>query len=186
MRRSLFEEPTNSARDVELARGRHGPFVAASRGLAGIDGCVSTATGLALARPDVPTYALLGDLTFLHDANGLLLGPDEPVPDLTIVVADDGGGGIFSTLEYGDPARRGEDRAGYERVFATPTRADVAALCEAHGVAYTRVERRADLMMILGQAPRGLRVVHVPIRRDAHRDTYAALRGLAAAVRLDA
>ena len=64
-----------------------------------------------------PAYALLGDLTFLHDANGLTIGPDEPRPDLTIVVLNDDGGGIFATLEHGAPERA--DR--FERIFGTPT-----------------------------------------------------------------
>ncbi len=177
---TLFLGSSNSARDVEAARGPRGPFVAGSRGLAGIDGCVSTAAGIALGRPDTPTYALVGDLTFLHDTNGLLIGPGEPAPDLTIVVADDRGGGIFSTLEYGDPTRRAADPAGYERVFATPTQVDLAALCAAHGVDYARVESAAALAAAVARRPRGLGVVHVPIRRDAHRDAYAALRELAA------
>src|SRR5699024_3769542 len=51
------------------------------------------------------TVALMGDLTFLHDVNGLLIGPGEPRPDLTVVVVNDDGGGIFGTLEYGAPER---------------------------------------------------------------------------------
>uniref|UniRef100_UPI0008388461 hypothetical protein n=1 Tax=Piscicoccus intestinalis TaxID=746033 RepID=UPI0008388461 len=108
----LFVGSSSSARDVETARGPAGPAVVANRGLAGIDGCVSTASGLALARPSVPTYALVGDLTFLHDANALAVGPGEPRPNLTVVVADDAGGGIFATLEYGEPGRRERDPDG--------------------------------------------------------------------------
>src|SRR5665811_2469015 len=88
------------SRDVDLAMSssaRSTPLtVVASRGLAGIDGCVSTAIGLALAQPQRPAYSLMGDLTFLHDSNGLLIGPQEPRPDLTIVVTNDDGGGIFT------------------------------------------------------------------------------------------
>ena len=80
--------------------------------------------------PAAPTYALLGDLTFLHDANGLLIGPDEPTPDLTLVVVNDDGGGIFTTLEHGAPERA----ADFERVFGTPTGTDLGALCRAHGI----------------------------------------------------
>lgn len=178
----LFVGSSNSARDVETARGRSGPVVVANRGLAGIDGCLSTAAGLALARPEVPHYALVGDLTFLHDANALLVGPTEPMPDLTIVVADDAGGGIFATLEYGEPHRRADDAAGFERVFATPTGTDLAALCRAHGVAYERVTERDRLRQALSVAPRGLWVVHVPIRRT-HREGAAVLAGLAEQLR---
>ena len=104
----LFLGSSNSARDVDLAASpREAPLrVVASRGLAGIDGCVSTAVGLALAGGS-PTYALMGDLTFLHDTNGLLIGPLERRPDLTVVVTNDDGGGIFSLLEPGEPEREG-------------------------------------------------------------------------------
>ena len=59
----------------------------------------------------------MGDLTLLHDTTGLVIGPDEPVPDLTIVVLNDGGGGIFHLLEQGGPEHAG----AFERVFGTPT-----------------------------------------------------------------
>ena len=129
---------SNPVRDLDLSLGattaaEHADVdVVANRGLAGIDGLVSTAVGVALARPERPAYALLGDLTFLHDANGLTIGPGEPRPDLTIVVVNDDGGGIFATLEHGAPERA--DR--FERVFGTPTGTDLAGLCRAHGVTH--------------------------------------------------
>ena len=77
--------------------------VIANRGLSGIDGTVSSAIGAALGRSTSSrAIALMGDVTFLHDANGLVLGPDEPRPDLTIVVVNDDGGSIFAMLEQGD------------------------------------------------------------------------------------
>ena len=69
----------------------------------------------------------MGDLTFLHDSTGLVIGPDEPRPDLTIVVVNDDGGGIFSLLEQG----AAEHAAAFERVFGTPHGVDLAALCAA-------------------------------------------------------
>ena len=84
-----------------------GITVRSNRGVAGIDGTVSTAIGAALARDRVAggrTVALIGDLTFVHDSSGLLIGPTEPTPrQLTIVVSNDNGGGIFELLEQGDP-----------------------------------------------------------------------------------
>ena len=89
--------------------------------MAGIDGTVSTAIGAALAHAG-RTIALLGDLTFVHDASGLLIGPTEPTPrDLTIVVSNDNGGGIFELLEQGDP--RFSDVSS--RIFGTPHDVDV-------------------------------------------------------------
>ena len=86
--------------------------VIANRGLSGIDGTVSTAIGAALARPgDARNLALMGDVTFLHDSNGLVLGPDEPRPDLTIVVVNDNGGSIFCDARAGRARARRSLRA---------------------------------------------------------------------------
>jgi 2-succinyl-5-enolpyruvyl-6-hydroxy-3-cyclohexene-1-carboxylate synthase len=173
----LFLGSSNAVRDLDLATHPAGdrPAVVASRGLAGIDGCVSTAVGLALAGGG-PSYALLGDLTFLHDANGLLIGPAEPRPDLTIVVANDDGGGIFTLLEPGEPARA----ADFERVFGTPTGTDLAALCAAHGVPHRVAATRDDLAAAVAERPRGLRVVEVRLDRSGHREAHARLRATAA------
>ena len=174
---TLFLGSSNSARDVDLAAPRSASLrVVASRGLAGIDGCVSTASGLALAG-SAPTYALMGDLTFLHDANGLLVGPLERHPDLTVVVTNDDGGGIFTLLEPGEPARG----ADFERLFGTPTGADLAALCAAQHVRHQRISSRAELVAALAEDPSGLTVLEVPVDRAGHRDLHARLRDRAAA-----
>ena len=70
----------------------------ANRGLAGIDGVVATAIGEALARPSERAICYLGDVSFVHDMGALVLGPREQRPDLTVVVANDDGGSIFSVL----------------------------------------------------------------------------------------
>ena len=173
---TLFVGSSNSARDLDLAAPRAESLqVVAGRGLAGIDGCVSTAVGLALAGQG-PTYALMGDLTFLHDANGLLIGPLEPRPDLTIVVTNDDGGGIFTLLEPGEPERA----ADFERLFGTPTGADLAALCAAHHVPHRQISSRAELVDALHRRPAGLSVLEVAVDRAGHREQHAALRRAAA------
>ncbi|WP_299446485.1 2-succinyl-5-enolpyruvyl-6-hydroxy-3-cyclohexene-1-carboxylic-acid synthase [uncultured Phycicoccus sp.] len=171
---------SNPVRDLDLAtRGPHepgeGPRTYANRGLAGIDGMVSTASGIALGLGR-PTHALLGDLTLLHDTNGFLCGPDEPRPDLTVVVVNDDGGGIFATLEPGAPEHAGS----FERVFGTPTGTDLGALCRAHGVRHDRADTRDDLARLVAEPPRGLRVVEVRVDRSTHRRAHADLRALAA------
>ena len=149
-------------RDLFLAGPRPGVTVLANRGAAGIDGTVSTAVGAALAA-DGPTYALLGDLTFLHDANGLVIGPGEPRPDLTIVVVNNDGGAIFGLLEQGAP----EHGPAFERVFGTAHGVDLAALCAATGTPHRLVRTRAELIGALA-APAGIRVVEVRTdRREA-------------------
>ena len=162
---------SNPARNIALAaRQRDDVEVHRNRGVAGIDGLVSTAVGAALAH-DGPAYALLGDLTFLHDSNGLLLGPSEQRPDLTIVVHNDDGGGIFSFLEQGNP----EYQESFERVFGTPHGTDLGQLCAAHGVEHVRVRQRSEFTAALRPRP-GLRVVEVGADRDDLRGVQQRLR----------
>jgi len=173
---TLFVGSSNSVRDLDLTAGdRAGELtVVANRGLAGIDGAVSTALGIALAGAG-PAYAWMGDLTFLHDANGLLVGPLERRPDLTIVVGNDDGGGIFTLLEPGEPARA----ADFERLFGTPTGADLGLLCAAHRVPHRLVTSARELAAAVAAPPAGTRVVEVPVSRHLHRDSHAELRSAA-------
>jgi 2-succinyl-5-enolpyruvyl-6-hydroxy-3-cyclohexene-1-carboxylate synthase len=146
--------------------------VQANRGLSGIDGTVSTAIGAALGRRSSRALAYVGDLTFLHDAGGLLIGPDEPRPDLTIVVADDDGGSVFSVIEPGAPAYA----ADFERLFGTPTGTDVATLCAAHGVPCVRVSDAEALRSALRRTPSGVEVVDVTLDRANRRNLDQRLR----------
>ena len=142
-----------------------------NRGVAGIDGTVSTAIGAALAHHG-RTVALLGDLTFVHDASGLLIGPTEPTPhDLTIVVSNDNGGGIFELLEQGDP--RFSDVSA--RVFGTPHDVDVGALCRAYHVDSRQIEV-GDLSGALADAHDRIRVLEVKTDRSTLRQLHAAIR----------
>jgi 2-succinyl-5-enolpyruvyl-6-hydroxy-3-cyclohexene-1-carboxylate synthase len=168
---------SNPIRDVALA-GRVGPDVRvlSNRGVAGIDGNVSTAIGAALAN-GVRTVALMGDLTFVHDATGLLIGPAEPLPGrLTIVVANDDGGGIFGLLEQGDPRFDGPDYLGaHERVFGTPHRTDLAAVCAGFGTRHSLVTL-AELPAVLSGPGEGLDVVEVRTDRASLRSVHAAIK----------
>ena len=159
-RELLVVGSSKPVRDLFLVGTSPGVRVLANRGAAGIDGMVSTAVGAALSHGR-QTYALLGDLTFLHDANGLVLGPDEPVPDLTVVVVNNDGGAIFGLLEQGAPAHAG----AFERIFGTPHGVDLQALCRATGTAHALAASREQLRELL-QEQGGLRVVEV--RTDRH------------------
>jgi len=154
----LMVGSSKPVRDLLLVGAPARTRVLANRGAAGIDGLVSSAIGMALADPHVsaqaPAYALLGDLSFLHDVNGLLLGPDEPRPHLTIVVVNNDGGAIFGLLEQGAP-RHAE---AFERLFGTPHGVDLATLCAATHTPHARVETARELAEALAPAP-GLRVV---------------------------
>ncbi len=170
----LFLGSSSVVRDVDLAGGPLPRYVYANRGVAGIDGTVSSAIGAALGRPDVPAYTLMGDLTFLHDSNGLVIGPGEPRPDVCVVVVNDNGGGIFGVLEQGAP----EYEAEFERLFGTPHGVDLAALCAATGTPYKRAELDS-LPCLLAPRP-GLRVVEVVVTRETHRELHARLRAAVA------
>src|SRR4029450_9412259 len=92
-----------------------------------------------------PAFALMGDLTLLHDLTGLLPGEGEPRPDLTVVVPDNDGGGIFAQLEPGED-RHARD---YRRVFGTPHGRDLVAVAQALGWAASSVASPGELAAAL-------------------------------------
>ncbi|MFI5714383.1 2-succinyl-5-enolpyruvyl-6-hydroxy-3-cyclohexene-1-carboxylic-acid synthase [Nocardia sp. NPDC051750] len=163
---------SNPVRDAALVSApKPGVRVLSNRGVAGIDGTVSSAVGAALHHPG-RTIALIGDLTFLHDASGLLIGRGEPRPeDLTIVVANDDGGGIFELLEQGDPQYAGV----FERVFGTPHGMDLSALCAAYRIPHRQVGS-AELAAELAGPAGGFRVLEVLTDRTGLRELHAAVR----------
>ncbi len=165
---TLVSGSSSPIRDLDLAAIEpRPPAVFANRGLAGIDGTVSTAVGVALA-VERPVHALLGDLTFLHDLTGLVLGRQEPRPDLRIVVADDDGGSLFATLEQGHPTWS----RSFERIFGTPHGTDLLAAAAALGADTRRVETVAELRGVLAEPPIGIEVVLARVDR-AHRRTLS-------------
>lgn len=149
------------------------PRVFANRGLAGIDGTLATAVGMATGRPAPgrpdtgpatqcsgrAVRALIGDLTFLHDAMSLNRGRCESEPDLQVIVVDDAGGAIFSTLEYSavTPARI------FDRFFTAPQRADVPALARALGARVHQPTTLSELRHVLTRPVGGLSVVHTRV-----------------------
>lgn len=175
----LYVGASNPIRDLDLMVPRYDVgarrLVLANRGLSGIDGTVSSAIGAALARPHTSrALALMGDVTFLHDANGLVLGPDEARPDLTIVVLDDDGGGIFATLEQGAPPYA----ETFERLFGTPHGTDLASLCAAHRIPHLRVRSLGELEAALGSPHGGIEVIQAVVDRSGRRDLDTQIRGL--------
>ncbi|GGT98295.1 2-succinyl-5-enolpyruvyl-6-hydroxy-3-cyclohexene-1-carboxylic-acid synthase [Actinomadura citrea] len=172
----LFTAASMPIRDLDqVMRPRRGIRIMANRGASGIDGLVSSAMGAALVHSG-RSYALLGDLAFLHDQNGLIMGPRERRPDLAILVVNNQGGGIFSLLPQA--ALRGP----FERVFGTPHQVDLEAVAAAHGVPYRRLAAAADLPKAL--AGDGLRIIEARTDREANAALHADLRKAAqAAVR---
>lgn len=147
--------------------------VIGNRGTSGIDGCVSAAWGAAHAwqRQGLgQAVALLGDLTFLYDTNGLLVPPTEAQPSLVYVIIDNDGGGIFSALEQGAP----QFADVFDRVFGTPMSRDVAAIAAAYEVEVAVVESVTALSDALTAAFED-GGVHVVVARTCDRMREAQL-----------
>jgi 2-succinyl-5-enolpyruvyl-6-hydroxy-3-cyclohexene-1-carboxylate synthase len=123
--------------------------VFANRGLAGIDGTIATATGIAIAT-GLQTRALMGDLTFLHDASSLAIDPLGPKLDIQLVVGNDGGGSIFESLEMRESL---SDRE-FDRLFRTPQAVNIATLAIAYGWLHIPVANETQLAQALKQKGR--------------------------------
>jgi 2-succinyl-5-enolpyruvyl-6-hydroxy-3-cyclohexene-1-carboxylate synthase len=174
----LWAASSMPIRDLDQhMRPRAGLRVLANRGASGIDGLVSAAIGAALAHQAAgggAAVALLGDLAFVHDAAGLMIGPDEPRPDLCLLVVNNDGGGIFSQLEQASLA------GAFERIFGTPHGARVPEIARAAGLPYQLLRSAADLPGALRGT--GLRVVEVRTQRAAQAALRSRLQDAAARV----
>ena len=188
----IFLGASNPVRVADLIAGRQGndlqgnsessdhrgpQRVWSSRGLAGIDGNVSTALGWARLLEETsecpPTvHAVMGDLTFLHDASGMGMPLGEEFPRCRIIVLDDQGGSIFMSLEHGQRA----SRTVYERYFGVAQRTDISALAAAYGAKICRVNSMSELRAILNTEADGLEVLHLSISRPT--EDIAFLRSL--------
>jgi len=157
---SLFISSSRPIRDLEgFAVARDGVETFANRGLAGIDGNISTALGIASARSK--TIAVLGDLGFLHDLTGLI---HKEAINLKIFVINNDGGGIFSTL-----SQRGV--AGFEEVFGTPHGLDPAAIATSMGISAKTINSQAQLNSELTDSIKGISVVVINVpNREAGAD----------------
>jgi 2-succinyl-5-enolpyruvyl-6-hydroxy-3-cyclohexene-1-carboxylate synthase len=158
--RTIFISSSRPIRDLEgFAVARDGVETFANRGLAGIDGNISTALGIASQRKE--TIAVLGDLGFLHDLTGLI---HKEEINLKIFVINNDGGGIFSTL-----SQRGVD--GFEDVFGTPHGLDPAAIATSMGIAAKTIGTQKELSAELSEQVKGINVVVVNVpNRDGNAD----------------
>lgn len=133
----------------------------ANRGLAGIDGTISTAIGIALgSETDGTTRVLLGDLAALHDVGGMAFGVGETRPRIQVIIGNDGGGTIFDTLEVAASA----PQDAIDRVLLTPQIVDFEALAAAYGWTYLRATNRGELDQAL-TASTGPTLIEVPLPR---------------------
>ena len=169
---SLFISSSRPIRDVEaFATPRTGVETFANRGLAGIDGNISSALGMAIARKN--SHALIGDLAFLHDITGLVT--QEKINCRLLVINNDGGG-IFSTLPQSGVT-------GFERVFGTPHGLDPAAIAKSMGISSTSVSNHKDLQNELAKPVAGISVVviNAPSREsngDNLKKIYQLIEGI--------
>jgi len=156
-------------RDVDnFSAARSDIHLLGNRGLNGIDGFNSTALGVAAASGR-PTYALCGDLTFLHDQGGLLDATRRDVR-LTYVVLNNNGGGIFSFLPQAELPEH------FEEVFGTPQAVDLSRLCSTHGIEHQIVGEAPALADLLEKPIRGIRVIEVRTERSANVALHQRLR----------
>ena len=144
---NLFISASWPVRHIEMyAQTRTGLTVFGNRGVNGIDGLISTACGVALNATQ-RTYLLIGDIAFLHGMAGLNISDFNVKPNLTVVVVDNDGSGIFSQLEQGDPAYS----KYFEQIFGTPHGRDLWVIAEALGVPAARVTTKSEFVSALNR-----------------------------------
>ncbi len=134
-----------------------GPVVA-NRGLAGIDGTISTAVGLAWVSGQ-PVRVIIGDLAAAHDLTGLVKAVTETEVDLQVIVLDDHGGKIFSGLEYG----ASELSNYFPRFFTTAQQVDFAQAAAAFGAHVEVIDDVDGLQSLLSKPIAGRSLVHVKL-----------------------
>ena len=145
----------------------------ANRGASGIDGVVSSAFGAAAAGTG-GTVLAIGDISFYHDSNGLLAEKRHHL-DLTIVLINNDGGGIFSFLAQAAST----ERETFELLFGTPHGLDFQPIVEAYGGRFVRANSWEDFRTFFRESGHGLRVIEVRTDRQrnvaAHTETWRAL-----------
>ena len=170
---SLFISSSRPIRDLEgFALAREGVETFANRGLAGIDGNISTAQGIATQYQQ--TYSVIGDLTFLHDLSAL---SNALKHNHTIFVIDNNGGGIFSTLP-----QAGVD--GFEKVFGTPHNLNIESIIRGFGLSVVKINSVGDIHSNLGRPGLHFVVVEVPSRESNARALKVLYQSVASAVRI--
>lgn len=150
-----------SIRDLDrYAAGRSGVRVHSSRGASGVDGLVATAAGISAAAVG-PVTLIIGDIALLHDVGSVLAAARLEL-DLTIVVVNDDGGGIFSMLPISDHG----DKVDFDELFHTPHGTNFSLLGNLDGVDAVRVSSREQLRDALSQTVGGVSLIEVAVDHE--------------------
>lgn len=170
---ALFIGSSRPVRDIEaFAAPRSGLKVFANRGLAGIDGNISTAQGIATQIER--TYSILGDLTFLHDLSALV---NSSAHSHTVYIVDNNGGGIFSTLP-----QAGVD--GFDKIFGTPHNLNIESIIKGFGYSVEKIKSVSDLERTINRSGLHFVIVEVPTREENAAALKAIHQRVASAVRI--
>lgn len=147
-------------------------YLYGNRGANGIDGVISTALGVACAAKE-PAYLVIGDLAFFHDMNGLMMAVRHHL-NLTILIMNNNGGGIFSFLP------QAKAQTYFEPLFGTPQNLDFAAVSKLYQGTYAQPKNAAELQDLLDQPNKGLRLIEIRTSRSEnlaqHRRFEGAIR----------
>lgn len=174
----LWLGASNTIRDAALVAHDFPATILSNRGTAGIDGTIASAIGVALAQPDRHVTAVLGDLTFLYDATALQFGHHEQKPgNLTLIVINDQGGGIFELLEQGSPEYKQAPYATtFERIYGTPQDVSIDVLCQAYGIRHRTVTITELPHVLRDDYDSGPQVIEVRTGREHLRGVHARAR----------
>lgn len=143
--------------------------IAANRGANGIDGVMSTALGYSAATPSRHSYLLIGDLAFLHDSNAFVAARYQQL-EMTVIVMNNDGGGIFSYLPQASVERH------YEDLFGTPTGLTFEHLAAMYDLHYTRAEDKQAFEQALAEPKqKPIRLIEVMTDREENLLTHRKL-----------
>ena len=144
----------------------------ANRGASGIDGVMSSAIGVAQSDPNYKTLLLIGDLSFLHDNNALLF-KDRCSLNMTIVIVNNNGGGIFSSLPVADKKNR-----NFSDFWTTPQNVNIEKIATSYNVDCDTVKSNKELNYSLKKSfsNKGLYIINALVDIDSNLNSNKTLK----------
>jgi 2-succinyl-5-enolpyruvyl-6-hydroxy-3-cyclohexene-1-carboxylate synthase len=139
-----------------------------NRGTSGIDGCLSTAIGAALAQPDKKVFALIGDISFLYDDHALW--NNFLPPNLKIMVINNKGGNIFNWID--GPSQHPEEL----NFFTTPQIRDLKLVCESYGIKHTSIHNFEELETFFGKEMAGLEIIELRFENNHGLNSFLSVQ----------